>query len=223
MENRELLMQLKLELYNLCLMEDSTQGDVYFDDYPREKQVTINAIEIDDVNFSTYEPEATLKRRRRIRKRSAAKIKREREIRKLKKEVRKAEEERLAREEKERLEAEARAREEAEKLEREKQARLEAELKRLEVEEWEKEEKRKERNNASQDSLNFALNKFMKGEAKFYKGKLYVEIFGIFHVWYIKGRKLITRQVNNNNYEGYIKGKKYIEKYHSYFLPQEVK
>lgn len=220
MENKELLEELKLDLYNLCLLEDSTQGDVYFDDYPREKQVTINAIEIDDVNFSTYEPEATLKRRRKIRKKSAAKIKREREIRKLKREVRKAEEARLAKEEKERLEAEAKARAEAEKLEREKQARLEAELKRLEAEE---ELEKLEKGSATQDSLNFALHKFMNGEAKFCKGKLYVELFGIIHVWYIKGRKLITRQINNNNYEGYIKGKEYIEKYHSYFLPKEVK
>lgn len=191
MENRELLMQLKEELYNLCLLEDSSQGDVYFDDYPREKQVTINAIEIDDVNFSTYEPEATLKRRR-IRK-SAAKIKREREIQKLKREVRKAEEERLAREEKEKLEAEARA--EAEKLEREKQARLEAERIAREKEEEEERlfefEREKKMTEKATKYVNVALQQMLDGKAKreYGYGRLYVNIENIKYVFYLSDNK----------------------------------
>lgn len=191
MENRELLMELKIELYNLCLLEDSTQGDVYFDDYPREKQVTINAIEIDDVNFSTYEPEATLKRRRI----SAAKIKREREIQKLKREVRKAEEERLVREEKERLEAEARARAEAEKLEREKQARLEAERIAREKEEEEELffslEREKKNTEKATKYVNVALQKMRNGKAQreYGYGRLYVNIENIKYVFYLSDNK----------------------------------
>ena len=221
MINKELLEELKLDLYKLMLFNDSTKGDLYFDGFNNESIEGKSLGEVIDYNFpdSFWDNELVKPLKLEAKKRkSAAKIKREREIRKLKREIRKAEEERLAQEEKQRAEEAARAEEERIKTEKEEAEKLE----KLQ-EEWEKEEKRKEKNTASQDSLNFALHKFMKGEAKFYKGKLYIELFGVIHVWYIKGKKLIARQINNNNCEGYIKGKEYIEKYHSYFLPKEVK
>lgn len=219
MINKELLEELKLDLYKLMLFNDSTKGDLYFDGFNNEPIEGKSLGEIIDYNFpdSFWDNELVKPLKLEAKKRkSAAKIKREKEIRKLKREVRKAEEERLAQEEKQRAEEAARAEEERIRAEKEEAERLE----KLQ-EEWNKKEKRKKRNTASPDSIFCVLQKMVKGKANFINNKLVVTLCDINYYFSMTSNKLKIKQEKNKSI--YTAKKKYIEKYKSYFLPKEVK
>lgn len=187
MENRELLMQLKEELYNLCTMEDSTQGDVYFDGMDSKP---IKAKALSEVinygfpdSFWNREPVKPLKlEKKKIKKVKKVKVSPE-EKERIKKE----------REELGRLNEELQRQKEEEK--RKYFAKLEAERIAREKEEEEELffslEREKKMTEKATKYVNVALQEMRNGKAEreYGYGRLYINIENIKYIFYLSENK----------------------------------
>ena len=215
MENKELLEELKLDLYNLCLLDDSAKGDMYFDGMDSKP---IKAKALSEVinygfpdSFWDREPVKPLKlEKKKIKKVKKVKV--------------------LSPEEKERI------KKEREELQRQKEeekrkyfAKLEAERIAREKEEEEELffslEREKKNTEKATKYITVALQEMRDGKAKreYGYGRLYINIENIKYIFYLSDNKDILyiqptvckrffyTEINDTNvkaYKKYFKGDK---------------
>lgn len=188
MENKELLEELKLDLYNLCLLDDSARGDMYFDGMNSEP---IKAKALSEVinygfpdSFWDREPVKPLKlEKKKIKKVKKVKVLSPEEKERIKKE----------REELGRLNEELQRQKEEEK--RKYFAKLEAERIAREKEEEEELffslEREKKMTEKATKYVNIALQEMRDGKAKreYGYGRLYINIENIKYIFYLSENK----------------------------------
>lgn len=222
MENKELLEELKLDLYHLCLLDDSARGDQYFDGVDSKPIRAKSLSEVIDYGF----PDAFWSKEKvkplKLEKKNIKKVKKVKVLSPKEKEIIKREREELTK-----LNEELQRQKEEEK--RKYFAKLEAERIAREKEEEEELffslEREKKNTEKATKYVNVALQEMRNGKAKreYGYGRLYINIENIKYIFYLSENKDILyiqpnvcqrffyTGINDENvkaYKKYLKGGK---------------